>query len=112
MAGHSFPEIACSICAKPVRLEADLNADENGRIVHEDCYVSRLTARPNQTTAEKLLAMLSAQPPVLHCPKCGSTLLQLLEVMFFLEGGKSCTVPIPVCQHCCHDDGAPLHMDA
>jgi hypothetical protein len=42
MGGHSFPEIACTICAKPVDLAIDLYADENGKAVHEDCYVERI----------------------------------------------------------------------
>jgi hypothetical protein len=43
MGGHAFPEISCTICAKPVNLQADLYADENGKAVHEDCYVKRLS---------------------------------------------------------------------
>lgn len=33
MGGHPFPEIPCTICAKPVDLETDLTADENGNAV-------------------------------------------------------------------------------
>jgi hypothetical protein len=43
MGGHSFPEISCAICAKPVDLAVDLFADENGKAVHEDCYVQGVT---------------------------------------------------------------------
>jgi hypothetical protein len=39
-----FPEIPCVICSKPVNLSADLSADENGKAVHTECYVKRITA--------------------------------------------------------------------
>jgi hypothetical protein len=42
MGGHPFLEIPCKICAQPVDLTVDLSADENGKAVHEDCYVKRL----------------------------------------------------------------------
>jgi hypothetical protein len=44
MGGHPFSEIPCKICAKPVDLAVDLFADENGKAVHEDCYVKRITS--------------------------------------------------------------------
>jgi hypothetical protein len=44
MGGHTFPEIPCKICAKPVDLTGDLYADENGKPVHEDCYVKHVTS--------------------------------------------------------------------
>jgi hypothetical protein len=43
MGGHPFPEIPCTICRKPVNLTVDLWADENGKAVHEQCYVTRIT---------------------------------------------------------------------
>jgi hypothetical protein len=43
MGGHPVPEIPCTICAKPVDLRVDLSADENGKTVHENCYVQRIT---------------------------------------------------------------------
>ena len=42
MGGHPFPKIPCALCRKPVTLETDLYADENGKPVHEDCYVRRI----------------------------------------------------------------------
>jgi hypothetical protein len=42
MGGHPFPEIPCKICSKPVDLTVDLYADENGKAVHEDCYVKHI----------------------------------------------------------------------
>jgi hypothetical protein len=44
MGGHPFPDTQCTICAKPVDLAVDLSADENGKSVHEDCYVKRITS--------------------------------------------------------------------
>jgi hypothetical protein len=43
MKSRPFPEIPCVICSKPVDLGADLSADENGKAVHADCYVERMT---------------------------------------------------------------------
>ena len=43
MGGYSFPAIPCTICAKPLNLRADLCADEDGKAVHEECYVKRIT---------------------------------------------------------------------
>ncbi|MGA2391511.1 MAG: hypothetical protein ABSF97_21320 [Candidatus Sulfotelmatobacter sp.] len=42
MGGLSFP-MSCKICCKPVDLTVDLYADENGKIVHEVCYMQRIT---------------------------------------------------------------------
>jgi hypothetical protein len=42
--GHPFPEAPCKICVKPVDLETDLHTDENGKAVHEDCYVKHITS--------------------------------------------------------------------
>ena len=52
MGGHSFPEIPCKICSNPVDLTVDLFADEHGKTVHEDCYVSNLIGPRNCAAAE------------------------------------------------------------
>ena len=53
MAGHPFPEIFCKLCNKPVDLTADLSADENGKAVHENCYVRHITnQRANASPAD------------------------------------------------------------
>ncbi len=44
MDSHSFPEMSCVLCSRPVDLRTDLYADENGKSVHEDCYVKRITS--------------------------------------------------------------------
>ncbi len=45
MGGHPFQEISCAICTRSVDLNVDLNADENGKAVHEECYVKRVSSR-------------------------------------------------------------------
>lgn len=52
MGGHPFPKIPCALCRKPVDLETDLYADENGKPVHEDCYVKHIMrSRRNPPTS-------------------------------------------------------------
>jgi hypothetical protein len=50
MGGHPFLEISCKICAKPVDLNVDLFADENGKAVHEECYVNHIAKRKRTET--------------------------------------------------------------
>jgi hypothetical protein len=50
MRNHSFPEISCIICSEPLDLSLDLSADENGKAVHQECYVNRLVAAPSHKT--------------------------------------------------------------
>jgi hypothetical protein len=38
-------KFTCPICDKPVDLERDRYADEDGKIMHESCYVQRLMSR-------------------------------------------------------------------
>jgi hypothetical protein len=51
MGSRPFPEISCTLCSKPVDLRIDLYADENGKAVHEDCYVKRITRSSNPPAA-------------------------------------------------------------
>jgi len=51
MGGHPSPEIPCKLCSKPVDLSADFSADENGKAVHEHCYVKHITSSRSNTTA-------------------------------------------------------------
>jgi len=39
-----FSEIHCVVCRRPVDLNTDLCADENGKAVHEECYLKRITS--------------------------------------------------------------------
>jgi hypothetical protein len=55
MGSRPFPEIPCVICKKPVDLQADLWADENGKATHADCYVKRIvSAQPAETWTTNL----------------------------------------------------------
>jgi hypothetical protein len=38
------PEFHCAWCNKPVDLTTDLNTDENGKTVHESCYVHKISS--------------------------------------------------------------------
>jgi hypothetical protein len=51
MGGHSASEIPCKICYKPVDLTVDLCADENGKAVHENCYVQRMTNQQHSSSS-------------------------------------------------------------
>jgi hypothetical protein len=50
MGGHPFPDIPCKLC-KPVDLSVDLSADENGKAVHEECYVKHITSSRSEMNA-------------------------------------------------------------
>jgi hypothetical protein len=56
MNSSPFPEIPCVICTKPVNLQTDLWADENGKAVHADCYINRITGAH------------SSKPPIMSSP--------------------------------------------
>jgi hypothetical protein len=51
MGGHPFPEIPCTVCRKPVDLTIDLSADENGKAVHQECYIKRVMSSRHDTPA-------------------------------------------------------------
>jgi len=55
MDSYPLPEIPCALCSKPVDLLIDLSADENGKAVHEECYVKRLTS-PWSNSAAAIIA--------------------------------------------------------
>ena len=44
MGSRHSPEISCILCSKPVDLRTDLCADENGKAIHEDCYVTHVSS--------------------------------------------------------------------
>lgn len=65
MTGHSFLEIFCVICSKPLDLSLHLSADECGKAVHTECYVDRLIAADgHQAAVEDFLTFLSVQSPI------------------------------------------------
>jgi hypothetical protein len=44
MNSRPFYDLPCAICSQPVNLQMDMSADENGKAVHSECYVKRITA--------------------------------------------------------------------
>jgi hypothetical protein len=54
MGGHLFSEMPCAIRSKPLDLTVNLSADENGKAVHEDCYVQRITSQHSVSSATAL----------------------------------------------------------
>jgi hypothetical protein len=51
MGGHLVPDVRCPLCTEPIDLSVDLSADENGKAVHENCYVQRITGQPSNVPA-------------------------------------------------------------
>jgi|HubBroStandDraft_1064217.scaffolds.fasta_scaffold174337_1 hypothetical protein len=39
---HQSTDFLCSLCSKPVDLTIDLEVDETGKTVHQECYFDRL----------------------------------------------------------------------
>jgi hypothetical protein len=56
MGGHLFSQIPCTICSKTLALTVDLSADEDGKAVHEACYVERITNQHGISPATALVA--------------------------------------------------------
>jgi hypothetical protein len=42
MESGRFPEIPCALCCEAIDLNTDLCADENGKAVHDHCYVKHM----------------------------------------------------------------------
>lgn len=100
MGGHPIPEMLCTFCSKPIDLTVDLCADEKGKAIHESCYVNRLNTLDSiHHSIERFLRYLSAQRTALYCVKCNAPLLPV-SATFFMEGGKSRTIPLPLCKNC------------
>ena len=51
MGSSPFSEISCVLCNSPVDLRVDLCADENGKSVHEECYVEKITSFRNRVSS-------------------------------------------------------------
>ena len=60
MGSRPFPEIPCALCSKPVELAIDLCADENGKAVHEECYVQRIKSSSSNSAAAMMAASTGA----------------------------------------------------
>ena len=47
--GEDKKEIfTCRICSKRLHLETDTRTDEDGKAVHEECYVRHVTTQPRR----------------------------------------------------------------
>jgi len=42
-----YPPHICPICDKPIDLAQDRYANEDGRVIHESCYIKRLMSGQN-----------------------------------------------------------------
>ena len=47
--------LLCRICREPVSLQSDTVADEDGKPVHENCYVKEAKGQDPMTELEKIL---------------------------------------------------------
>jgi hypothetical protein len=45
---HKKEMFTCRICSKPLHLETDTRTDEEGKAVHEECYVRHVTTQPRR----------------------------------------------------------------
>src|SRR5207302_11220267 len=52
MAGNGDFQVTCRICNKPLKLGIDTAADEDGKALHETCYVKQVTDAPRSPPAE------------------------------------------------------------
>ncbi|HXM11639.1 MAG TPA: hypothetical protein VN946_16940 [Terriglobales bacterium] len=43
-------EFQCAVCSKAVDLTIDLNTDERGKAVHQQCYADQLNGRNGATS--------------------------------------------------------------
>jgi hypothetical protein len=88
--GRPFPTISCVLCGKPVDLSVDLSADENGKAVHDRCYINRMV-RPKPAGIWKSLRLrLQQSRPALR----GSARL----IVRFRTVKKSNRVSEPYCE--------------
>ena len=62
MGGQPFPEIQCKICAKPVDIKVELCAHENGKAVHQDCYVNHITKSVGTPSATMIAIKFKLAP--------------------------------------------------
>jgi hypothetical protein len=66
MASDSLPPISCMLCSKPVNLQTDFQADENGKAVHEDCYVKHIGPKQLDRAPKGLDMVEPPLPPRSH----------------------------------------------
>jgi hypothetical protein len=51
MVGNGDFQVTCRICNKPLKLGIDTAADEDGKALHETCYVKQITEAPRNPLA-------------------------------------------------------------
>ncbi len=51
MVGNGDFQVICRICNKPLKLGIDTAADEEGKALHETCYVKQVTDAPRNPPA-------------------------------------------------------------
>jgi hypothetical protein len=51
MVGNGDFQVICRICSKPLKLGIDTAADEEGKALHETCYVKQVTDAPRNPPA-------------------------------------------------------------
>ena len=59
MGSHARPEIRCIFCNGPIDLQTDLNANENGKAIHEDCYSRSISVGNSSDDHEKDFDLLA-----------------------------------------------------
>jgi hypothetical protein len=47
MSNTSQPEYICPMCHKPIDLDKDETADEDGQVMHAKCYFKRIGGQGN-----------------------------------------------------------------
>ena len=56
MGSRPFPEISCALCSQTLDLLIGFSADENGKAVHEECYVKRVMSSSSNPAAAIIAA--------------------------------------------------------
>jgi hypothetical protein len=104
-------KLTCRLCNTPINLFRDLFADENGKIMHETCYVRRLISSRNyppdthhmgQTLARDIIDPLTTVGAACECcQKCSTcgTSMEHRASMFFFEG-QTWDVLLAFCPKC------------
>jgi hypothetical protein len=118
LAPRSF---SCSICNESVELET-AKIDENGKPVHEECYVQQICLRksirppPEALEADgnsisqainTFLTAAAGRPTTNFCSLCGSRLEH--RNFTFFSAGRSWEISLSICLKCDPDPDAPSY---
>lgn len=104
-------KFTCPICKKPINLSRDFCADEDGKSLHESCYVQQVMSSRNDypdtlpkepTFAKDIIDLLNTVSAVCECCKrcstCGTPMRHRASMFFF--GGQTWNVPLAFCPKC------------